>query len=204
MPSYPTPPPRTGGTGDPDDDDISAGEATPGRTDPAALDRRYDQLYDELRVLARRHLRNARDGHTLDTVGLVHESYLKLASLQGGQWHSRAQFFALASVTMRHILVDYARARRAGKRGGGSLQVTLRPEHPAADRPIVDLLALDEALTRLGRHSERMERIVEYRFFGGLSMAETAEALETSVRTVEREWTRARTYLYRLLAPDGG
>jgi RNA polymerase sigma factor (TIGR02999 family) len=174
------------------------------RSTRGVLDHDYARLYDELRILARRHLRNTRAGHTLDTTGLVHESYLKLADLPGGSWRSRAQFFALASTAMRHILVDYARARGAQKRGGGALQVTLHPEMAAADQPIIDLLSLDEALTRLGSVSARMERIVECRFFGGLSVAETAEATGASVRTVEREWTRARSYLYQLLFGPGG
>jgi RNA polymerase sigma factor (TIGR02999 family) len=168
-----------------------------------SLDRRYAHLYEELRVLARRELRRS-PALTLGTTGLVHESYLKLVDLPGAEWRSRGQFFVLAARAMRHILVDHARRRQARKRGGGALQVTLRPELAAANQPVVDVLALEEALARLGEMSERMERIVECRFFGGLSVAETAEALESSVRTVEREWTRARSYLYQLLDPDTG
>lgn len=153
-------------------------------------------------MVARRQLRNGPPAYTLGTTGLVHESYLKLAGLPDHGSRSRGQFLVLASRAMRHILVDHARSRHARKRGGGALQVTLHPELAAAERPLVDLLALDQAITRLGQLSERMERVVECRFFGGLSTAETAEALQTSVRTVEREWTRARTYLFQLLASE--
>jgi RNA polymerase sigma factor (TIGR02999 family) len=182
----------------------SAGAVDREHVSRAALDQDYVRLYEELRVLARRQLRNLGTPYTLGTTGLVHESYLKLADLPGGDGRSRGQFFALASRAMRHILIDYARGRVAEKRGGGAVRVTLHPELVAADPPVLDLLGLDQALTRLGVHSERMERIVECRFFGGLSVAETAEALGTSVRTVEREWTRARAYLYQLLVPDPG
>jgi RNA polymerase sigma factor (TIGR02999 family) len=174
----------------------------PDSADRASLDREYARLYAELRVVARRQLRGGPTAYTLGTTGLVHESYLKLAALPGAEGRSRGEFFALASRAMRHILIDHARGRHAQKRGGGALQVTLHPEMATSDPPLIDLLALDQALVRLGGLSERMERIVECRFFGGLSTAETAEALDTSVRTVEREWTRARTYLYRFLDPD--
>jgi RNA polymerase sigma factor (TIGR02999 family) len=176
--------------------DVMESDATPG----AALDASFAAFYDDLRRIARRHLRNERIGHTLCTTGLVNESYLKLASRDDGRWRDRAQFFALASRAMRHILVDHARGRGTQKRGGGEVQVTLhtgtsitRGEH------LLDVLALDEALARLGALSPRLERVVECRFFGGLSAEETAEALGTSVRTVEREWSRARAYLLRLL-----
>jgi RNA polymerase sigma-70 factor, ECF subfamily len=174
-------------------------EPARGAEDPrASLDADYEALYTELREVARRQLRRS-PALTLGATALVHESYLKLASLPDREWRSRGEFFVLASRAMRHILVDHARARCAGKRGGGALQVTLHPELAAADQPLVDLLALDDALARLGARSERMQRIVECRFFGGLSVQETAEALDVSVRTVEREWTRARTYLFQEL-----
>jgi RNA polymerase sigma factor (TIGR02999 family) len=184
--------------------DVPAGAPTGAEGDRAALDADYARLYDELRLVARRQLRRSAQAHTLGTTGLVHESYLKLADLPGAQWRSRAQFFVLASRAMRHILIDYARRRQAQKRGGSAIRVTLLPEMAASDGHIVDLLALDQALARLGGLSPRMERIVECRYFGGLSVPETAEALETSVRTVEREWTRARTYLYQMLEPEAG
>jgi RNA polymerase sigma factor (TIGR02999 family) len=168
------------------------------------VDDSYERLYEELRVLARRQLRSYRPGHTLGTTGLVHESYLKLVDLEGSRRRSRAQFFSLACRAMRHVLVDYERGRKSQKRGGGALRVTLHPEMAVAEEPTVDLLSLDDALAQLGGVSERMERIVECRFFGGLSVSETAEALGTSERTVEREWTRARAYLYHRLSTDRG
>jgi RNA polymerase sigma factor (TIGR02999 family) len=167
------------------------------------VDGDYVLLYDELRRLARSHLGSARSGHTLGPTALVHESYLKLAGVGGGG-RSRAQFLALASRAMRHVLVDHARSRGAEKRGGGAVAVTLRPEFALAEQDPVDLIDLHRALATLGEFSERMERIVECRVFGGLTTAETAEALGTSVRTVEREWTRARAYLHRLLEGHGG
>jgi RNA polymerase sigma-70 factor, ECF subfamily len=169
----------------------------------APLDADYAALYTELREVARRQIRRS-TALTLGATALVHESYLKLASLPQREWRSRGEFFVLASQAMRHILVDHARARGAGKRGGGALQVTLHPELAAAEQPAVDVLALDDALARLGARSERLQRIVECRFFGGLSVQETAEALDVSVRTVEREWTRARTYLYQELVGEPG
>jgi len=181
------------------------GTPQPDRAAPASrdeLDRTYTRLYEELRTLARRHLGSDQASHTLSPTALVHESYLKLADLVSGHERSRAQFFALASRAMRHILVDHARGRNAQKRGGALLQVTLHPDLAIADSPALDLMALDDALSRLGELSERLERVVECRFFGGLSVPETAEALGISVRTVEREWTRARAYLYQLLAGD--
>jgi RNA polymerase sigma-70 factor, ECF subfamily len=179
------------------------GPADPAAAERASFDRDYELLYEELRVVARRHLRHARRGHTLCTTGLVHESYLKLAGLPGER-RSRAQFLALASKAMRHILVDHARSRAAAKRGGGALQVTLVPEMAQVEDSAVDLLALHEALVSLGKESARLEQIVECKVFGGLTMAETAAALGTSVRTAERDWTRAKAYLYQLLVASHG
>ena len=137
---------------------------------------------------------------TLDTTALVHEAYVKLAGAQGAEWLGRARFFAFCSKAMRRILIDYARERRAAKRGGERVQVPLTPEMAVVDREATDLLALDQALRLLEEHDPRMARIAECRFFGGLSVVETAEALDTSERTVEREWAKARGYLYHLLA----
>lgn len=168
--------------------------------DGNAFDRLIELVYDDLRQIAHRHLRLDRPDHTIDTTSLVHEAYLKLAQHPEGVWRSRAQFFAFASKAMRHILIDYARRRHAAKRGGTRIRVPLRDNMAAVDAEATELLALDEALEMLGERSERMARVVECRFFGGLSVAETAEALDSSVRTVERDWTRARAYLYRTLA----
>ncbi len=172
--------------------------------DRDAFDRLFALLYDELRTIARRHLRDARVGHsqTLDTTALVHESYLRLAGRGQPRWRQRVQFFAVASKAMRHILVDHARRRAASKRGGELIQVTLEDDTALAEQRTAELVALDEALSHLAAKRPRLEAIVECRFFGGMTVEETAEALSVSVRTVEREWTRAKTYLFRMLEPE--
>jgi RNA polymerase sigma factor (TIGR02999 family) len=170
------------------------------RGDGDAFDRLIELVYDDLRQIAHRHLRLDRPDHTIDTTSLVHEAYVKLAKHPEGVWHSRAQFFAFASKAMRHILIDYARRRHAAKRGGTQIRVPLQDDMATVDAEATDLLELDRALELLGERSERMARVVECRFFGGLSVVETAEALDSSVRTVEREWTRARAYLHHTLA----
>lgn len=171
--------------------------------DARALDRVVPLVYEELRRLARRHLRGERAGHTLQSTGLVHEAFLRLSRESEVQWESRAQFFALASRLMRHVLVDHARARRADKRGGGatllSLEDAIAAGREPATGPVLDVLALDEALSRLERLDPRQGEVVELRFFGGLSVEETAEALEVSPATVKREWTCARAWLLREL-----
>lgn len=171
--------------------------------DEDALRRLVPLIYDDLRIIARRHLAREREGHTLNTTALVHEAYLNLAAGEGS-WRDRAHFFAAASRAMRHILVDYARRRRAVKRGGEPLRVPLRPDMTAEAPRTLDLLALDEALTALERKDERLGRVVECRFFGGMKAEETAEALGVSLRTVERDWSRAKAYLHRTLSPSSG
>lgn len=172
--------------------------------DEAAFDRLIELVYDDLHQIAHRHLRLDRPDHTINTTALVHEAYLRLAQHQDGVWRSRAQFFAFASRAMRHILIDYARHRRAAKRGGTRIQVPLTENMAAIDAEVAELLAVDEALELMAQRNPRMASVVECRFFGGLSVAETAEVLEASVRTVEREWTRARAYLQRALAERRG
>jgi len=167
---------------------------------PPDLDEAYAGLYEDLRAMARRKLRGEREGHTLNTTALVHEAYLRLAELEPAECRNRAQFFALASRAMRGILVDHARRRSAQKRGGGAALVTLHGEiGEGSEERTVDLLALSDALDRLAEHDPRLVRLVEFRFFGGMSMSEIAELLDVSVRTVERDWVRARAYLFRLL-----
>jgi RNA polymerase sigma-70 factor, ECF subfamily len=171
--------------------------------DREAFDRLFDLLYDELRVIARRHVRELGDaGQTLNTTALVHESYLKLAAGAEPRWRQRVQFFAVASRAMRHILVDYARRRRAEKRGGGLVHVTLHDETVATENRTAELLELDDGLSRLAAKLPRLESVVECRFFGGMSVEETAEALGVSPRTVERDWTRARAYLFQMMSAD--
>lgn len=166
-----------------------------------ALDALVHLVYDDLRLIARRHLRTMEGDATLHTTALVHEAYLRLEGVDGGTWKSRGHFFAFCSKAMRHVLIDYARRRQAAKRGGDLARVPLEEVPGSFDAEVVQVLAVDEALQRLSRHDQRMAGIVECRFFGGLTVAETAEALQVSTRTVEREWARARVYLQRLLEP---
>ena len=175
--------------------------------DPQALERLLPLVYDELRRLAQRHLRHERGDHTLQSTGLVHEAFLRLAKDSVVKWQSRAQFFQLASKLMRHVLVDHARARRAGKRGGGQAAVplddaadtALAPPDWQAEAQRLDILALDQALQRLARLDPQQSQVVELRFFGGLSVDEAAATLDVSPATVKREWNCARAWLLREL-----
>jgi RNA polymerase sigma factor (TIGR02999 family) len=177
--------------------------------DGEALERVIPLVYDELRHLARRHLRHERAGHTLQATSLVHEAFLRLAKEPAVQWASRSQLFSLASKLMRHVLVDHARARQADKRGGGQLAVSLDDlqETPAtwdgsgkSGERAMDILALDQCLQRLERLDPRQNQVVELRYFGGLSIDETAATLGISPATVKREWVTARAWLLRELA----
>jgi len=169
-------------------------------------------IYAELRRLARRHLRHERPGHTLQGTGLVHEAFLRLSSESKVQWRSRAQFFALASKLMRHILVDHARARATDKRGGSDVVISIGELHERDAGPAdpdtqtseaaLDILALDQALERLAGLDALQSQVVELRYFGGLSIVETAEALHISPATVKREWLSARAWLLRELSGD--
>ena len=175
-----------------------------------AVSRLMPLVYEELRRIAHRQLRAEDPGHTLSTTGLVHEAHLKLVDQTRAEWVDRTQFLAVAAQAMRRILVDYARRHRAARRGGparrqvpletldGAAPLGLQELHTPAERAD-HLLALDEALERLAAMSPRLARVVECRFFGGLSEIETAEALGVSQRTVAREWMTARGWLYREL-----
>lgn len=164
----------------------------------AAFDRLLPLLYEELRIVARRQLRG-RHGQTLDTTSLVHEAYLKLVDQTQAQWQDRRHFLSVAAVAMRHILVDHARRRAAQKRGGDQAKVTLDDRVMGAEERTVEVLALDEALNALAAVDERLSRLVELRYFGGLSVQETAEVLSVSDRTVKRDWRKARAFLYSIL-----
>lgn len=159
-------------------------------------------VYDKLREIAAQYLRKERSNHTLQPTALVHEAYLKLVDLSGVSWQGRAHFFAVASKVMRHILVDHARARLSEKRGGDMQRVAIEDLVRFSKKPDVDLLALDEALTRLAAIDEQQSKIVELRFFGGLSIEETAHILGVSPATVKREWVLAKTWLYRKLKDE--
>ena len=168
-----------------------------GRRD--AFDQVLPLVYHELRRAARREL-SVRPSDSMSTTALVHELYLKFARTEGADWRNRAHFLGVASVAMRHILVDRARRRSAEKRGGPQRHVTLDEELAATDTQAESLLELHEALDHLARLDERLARVVECRFFGGMTEQETAEALHVSVRTVRRDWIKARGLLYQALA----
>lgn len=161
-----------------------------------ALDRLLPLLYDELRDLAARHLRRERPGHTLQPTALVHEAWLRLIADPQASWQNRAHFFGVAAQVMRRILVEHARGRAAEKRGGEVQKLSLDENLEAAQERAVDLIALDDALTALARLDAQKSRIVELRFFGGLSVAETAEVLGVSAITVKRQWRLAKAWLY--------
>jgi RNA polymerase sigma factor (TIGR02999 family) len=167
--------------------------------DRGALDRLLPLVYEELGRIARRQLGRESAGHTLQTTALVHEAYLKLVDQTRAQWRDRAHFFAVASGVMRRILVDYARRHGAAKRGAGLRRVPLDEDIASLDDRAELLLALDEALERLAALDQRLARVVECRFFGGMSEEETAEALGVTVRTIRRDWVKAKGWLYRAL-----
>jgi RNA polymerase sigma-70 factor, ECF subfamily len=189
-------------TSPPDDGTRAASVAAPdGLSSGDRLRELFETVYAELRRVAHRHLGGEQVGHTLGTTGLVHEAYLQLARLEHIQWPSRAYVLAAASQAMRRILIDYALARRTEKRGGGVANMSLDDAVAMAVSRSETLLALDEALDRLAALSPRSARVVECRFFGGMTIEETAEALAISPATVKREWGVARAYLNRELAP---
>lgn len=165
---------------------------------PGSADVLYERVYDQLKKLARR-VRAGRGGETLNTTALVNEAYLKLAG-RGQSWHDRAHFFAVAARAMRQILVDSARKRMASKRGGGEAWISLDESAYAAPIRAEELVALDEALSRLARIDPRRAAVVEHRFFAGLSIPETAELLRISPATVERDWRTARAWLASALS----
>lgn len=172
-----------------DKDDPATPEPEP---DPDAV---VADTYERLRRIAHQHLRRYRPGETLNTTAVVHEAYIKLAGEAGAFWSDRNEFFKVASTVMRHLIVDYARRQQAEKRGGGALMVTLNDGVPAAGAAMLDVVALDDALRELGALDPALERIVECRFFAGMTMEETAGALQRPMRSVERDWARARAYL---------
>lgn len=164
------------------------------------LDAIIPLVYRELRSIAHRHLRREDPGHTLSTTALVHEAYLRLVDVRQVEWQGRAHFFAMASRIMRRVLINYARRRKRAKRGGGRVASSLEEgELPIDQTHLDDLLALDEALARLEAVNERRCRVVECRFFSGLGIEETAEALGVSPGTVKRDWRLARLWLNRQL-----
>ena len=163
--------------------------------DEEAFDEVVALVYSDLRDIAHRQLRRARFGETLDTTGLVHEAYMKLVDQNQARWQDRQHFFAITAHAMRQIIVDYARKRFAQKRGGGEEAEELDENKVGAHKEAERILALNDAVESLGEIDERMLRVVECRFFAGLSEQETSEALDMSLRTVQRTWKRARAWL---------
>ncbi|WP_022836454.1 sigma-70 family RNA polymerase sigma factor [Salisaeta longa] len=164
-----------------------------------AADALWDEVYDELRRIAHFKLLRERQGHTLSTTALVHEAYLKLIDQTQVEWQDRLHFFAMSSRIMRNILIDYARKRKAQKRGGDAAHLQLEDAVVAADESADVFLALDKALSQLATVDERLARVVEYRFFGGMQEKEIAELLDLSPRTIRRDWRKAKAWLSRAL-----
>jgi len=170
--------------------------------EPQALDRLTPLVYDELHRLARRHMAHERPGHTLQTTALVNEAYLELVDSVQADWQNRAHFFAVCARVMRRILVDWARSRNMFKRGGGVHLVGLEDTFVGAQEPDAALVALDDALSALAECDARKARVVELRFFGGLSIEETAAVLRISEETVQRDWRFAKSWLRRELSAE--
>ena len=167
--------------------------------DQQALAQLMPLVYDELRRLAAAYLRRERPGHTLQTTALVHEAYLRLVDQTRADWQNRAQFFGVAAQLMRRILVDHARTQHAAKRGSGALKLSLNEVVGRTKEKAAEVVALDDALAELARLDPQQSRIVELRYFAGLSIAETAEVLSISPATLKREWNMAKAWLYNQL-----
>jgi RNA polymerase sigma-70 factor, ECF subfamily len=173
------------------------------RGNQAALDQLIPLVAAELHRLAHRYMRREPSGHTLQTTALVNEAYIRLVDASKVEWRDRTHFFAVSAGLMRRILIDLARARNGRKRGGKATRLLLDENDIPAPQPAVDVIALDEALTSLAAIDPRAARIVELRYFGGLTVDETAAATGLSTRTVKREWAAARVWLLQRMAPGG-
>jgi len=171
--------------------------------DEGALEKLVPHVYQELRRLARRQMLRERPGHTLQTTALINEAYLRLVDLRNVQWQNRAHFFALCARLMRRILVDFARSRQYAKRGGGGQPVSLDESLVVSPVHSTDLVAVDDALKDLAKVDARKAQVVELRFFGGLTVEESAEVLEVSPETVRRDWRLAKAWLLRELSQGG-
>lgn len=168
-------------------------------TDPDALEKLYPQVYAQLRAIAANRMKAESANHTLQPTALVHEVYFRLAKSADSEWQNRTHFFAVASKVMRHILIDHAKAKHAEKRGGTLHAITFIDAIHNNEHNSLDLLKLNDALTRLGEDYPRQAQVVEYKFFGGLTNEEIAELLETSERTIKRDWNMARLWLFNEL-----
>lgn len=169
--------------------------------DQEALDKLMPLIYAELRKMAKRYMSQQNPGHTLQTTALIHEAYLRMVNQKEKHFENRAHFFGVAAQAMRHILVDYARARQADKRGGGARPISLEEAALVTQERAAEMVAFDDALKELETLSKRQTRVVELRYFGGLSVDETATALQVSPDTVMRDWSMAKTWLHRALRP---
>ena len=176
--------------------------ASYGRGNKESLDQLLPIVYDELRRQAARYLRREQAGHTLQTTALIHEAYVRLVDQRNMQWQNRAHFFGIAAQMMRRILVDHARSKKRVKRGGSEIRVSLDDANVAAKGQDLDVVALDEALERLAQIDEQQSRVVELRFFSGLSVEETAEVMGISKSTVKRDWSMAKAWLHRELSGE--
>ncbi len=175
------------------------------RGDEAALEQLMPLVYGELRRLAQAYLRRERSNHTLQSTALVHEAFLRMVSQQDVQWKNRAHFYGIAAQMIRRILVDYARSQHAEKRGSGAVKLELDEAMAVAQPGVeIDLLGLNDALDRLAELDERQSRVVELRFFAGLSIEETAEVLHLSPASIKREWQTARAWLFREMSSTRG
>jgi len=192
-------------------DDLAANDLTGllvdwARGDRAALEQLTPLVYDEIRRIAHRYVQREREGQTLETTALVNEAYLRLAGSQRVEWQNRAHFFAVTAQVMRHILIDHARRRQYVKHGGKVQRVSFdaasRDAAVMSQPRAAELLALDEALNELAKIDPRKSRVVELRYFGGLSIEETAEVLEISAMTVRRDWRAAKAWLYKKVTSD--
>jgi RNA polymerase sigma factor (TIGR02999 family) len=183
--------------------DITALLQAHGQGQADALDRLVPLVYNDLRRLARAKLRQVGQAQSLDTTGLVHEAYLKLVDQSRANWNDRGHFFAVSATAMRQILVDHARHRQRVKRGGGAAATALDEARHGVDTDVERLLQIDLALQQLAREDERLVRVFECRYFGGYSEQETAQALGMSLRTVQRDWLKARAWLRRALGQGG-
>jgi RNA polymerase sigma factor (TIGR02999 family) len=164
--------------------------------DRSALEKLTPLIYDELRRIAHRYARRERNGHTLQTTALINEAYVRLAGNESPDWQNRQHFFAVTAQVMRHILIDHARRRRALKHGGDGQQVSLSAAEAMTNERAAELIALDEALEELAAFDVRKSEVVQLRYFGGLSLEETADALGVSLMTVRRDWRAAKAWLY--------
>lgn len=168
-----------------------------------ALDQILPVVYDELRKQAANYLRRERAGHTLQTTALIHEAYIRLVDQRNVRWQNRAHFFGISAQMMRRILVDHARAKARAKRGGSDIRVSLDDANLTTKEADLDIVALDEALDRLAKIDEQQSRVVELRFFSGLTVEETAEVLKISPATVKRDWSMAKAWLHREVTRNG-